>query len=151
MSQTNSPIAAEVMTTLREKLDNWWKLSPELFGDIGGDIHGFEIYNYLYFLDNVKSLNDLIEGLRQLSPLANDALKVAESMDDKDFHKFKKSLSEKRCGKKSVMPKKYGALLVPKRFIATLPITEKCLISLGTALIRMVEFEEDKNWVNKNY
>ncbi len=149
MSQTDSPNTAGVMTTLREKLDNEWELSSELFGDVGGDIHDFESYNYVYFLDNVKSLNDLIEGLRQLSPLADDALKVAESMSDKNFHKFKKSLPEERCGERSVMPKKYDALLVPKRFITVLPIAEKFLVSLGTALIRMIEFEEDKNWIKQ--
>jgi len=117
-----------------------WNLSRDLFGDVGADINDFEAYNYIYFLDNVKSIEDLLEGLCQLSPLADDALEVAEHMDQQDFYEFKLALAYERR-QDSKLPNKYSALVIPNWFIYAIPVTDKCKIPLGAALIRVIESE----------
>ena len=134
-----------------------WSVSRDLFGDDpGSDIHDFQSDSYKYFLDNVKSLTDLVEGLRQLSPFADDALAVAEKMNEKDFTKFKQALSgERRALSDSheeqlplflklepltlapKMPRKYFALLIPKQFIIAELAAEKFNVCLGVALIQI--------------
>lgn len=140
----------EEKTKLMRRLDEnnfSWCLSTNLFGDTGCDIYDFEIYNYTYFLDNVRSIEDLLEGLKQLSPFVDDALAVAERMSYQDFVDFKLALAyEHRLAKEngnSKMPKKYMPLVVPKWFIPALHIAEKFEAPLGIALIRLVECEVD--------
>ena len=111
-------------TTFQERQDSvWWDLSHELFGDAWGDINDFELTDYRYFLDNVGSLEDLKRGLYELSPLADDALSVAEVMNNLDFAVFKLSLVQERessrfqLQQQSTMPKKFLALVAPSKFI----------------------------------
>ena len=118
-----------------------WKVSSDLFGDVGCDIHDFEPYNYTYFLDNVKSIEDLLKGLCQLSPLADDALKVAERMNQQDFYEFKSALAYERRQEDSRLPNKYDALVIPKWFIPAISIADKCKMPLGAALIRVIKYE----------
>ena len=100
---------------LELKLEDYgWSVSRDLFGDTGADINDFEIYNYTHFLDNVKSQKDLLEGLRQLSPLADDALEVAEQMNHQDFYEFKTALAYERKQEDRKMHKRYLALVIPK-------------------------------------
>ena len=127
-----------------------WKLSADSFGDVGADINDFMMENYVYFLDNVKSLDDLRRGLIELRPLFDDALEVAEQMSIRDFSKFKRALRrehELSKGKegKSIMPAKYGVILFPKLLVLSSELAEKALVPLGAALIRMAEFEEENN------
>jgi len=121
-----------------------WSLSYDLFGDFGIDIYDFNMNDYNFFLDNVSSLEDLLKGLEQLSPLADDALEIAKQMANPDFYKFKKALQYerqhyKRQEKVSKMPSRYYALLIPNWFVYALPIADKCKIPLGGALIRCIE------------
>lgn len=123
----------------QEMGENCWTLSEELFGDVGCDINDFQIDNYTYFLDNVKSCENLIRGLRQLSPLADDALLIAESMSEREFHKFKRVLVKERCGEYSNAPKKFRVIIIPKRFTPAIPLVDKCQVPLGAVLIKLIE------------
>lgn len=133
--------------TLQERIGaelDKWQVSDRLFGDPGCDIHDFEMGNYLYFLDNVKSLADLIEGLFVLSPLADDALEVAEQMNESDFYDFKIALAHERgiCQRgemDSIFPARYMPLLIPKQFVWGNFLADKFEVPLGTALIRIIE------------
>ena len=129
---------------LEEKLSEGWLLSPELFGDVGADIHDFFIGNYVYFLNNVNSLDKLLEGLRQLSPLADDALKVASRINREEFDYFKINIPNYRKGLRG--NHKYRRLLIPERFleVSLSEIPEKCQVPDGTALIRMMEWGVEK-------
>ena len=132
---------------LIQKLKGPWYLPTNLFckssfREGGCEIIDFESEDYVYFLDNVKTLEEIIEGFHCLSPLADDALRVAESMSHKDFIKFKKALSyERRQEENSKMPKKYQTIVIPDRFVNAALITEEYQVSLGTALIRLAELE----------
>lgn len=124
---------------LEERLQDRWTLPHELFGDIGSDIHDFELHNYTYFLDNVISRENLVMGLQELSPLADDALRVAERMTDGDFRRFKTALQVERRQENTVMPEKYFSLLIPKIFITAMQIAERFQVPLGAAAIRVIE------------
>ena len=133
------------------KLYEGWHLSPRLFDyDVGSDIHDFEMSSYVYFLDHVRSKEDLLQGLHELSPLADDALAVAERMSDQNFIDFKLALiREKQITSggltlESCMPKRFDHLVLPKRFLKVLlsGIPEKFEVCLGVALVRCVELEE---------
>ena len=117
--------------------------SRDLFGYFGADIYDFEIYNYNYFLDNARSLDHLLDGLRQLSPFADDALALAEHMGDLDFCDFKLALAYERHHGDSKMPDRYLPLVIPKWFIPGVLLAEACLVPLGAALVRLIEFEEN--------
>jgi len=123
--------------------EDGWPVSGGLFGDTGGDINDFEIYNYTHFLDNVKSLGGLLEGLHQLSPFVDDALKVVEHMNHQDFYEFKIALAYERIQEDSKMPERYLALLIPQWFMYAIPISEKCKVPLGATLIRFMESKVD--------
>src|SRR3989344_5948621 len=134
-----------------------WSVSRDLFGDDAwSDIHDFQSDSYKYFLDNVKSFTDLVEGLRQLSQFADDALAVAEKMSEKDFRKFKRALpGERRALSDSYeeqlqlyqkleppkIPRKYFALLIPKQFITAGFVADKFEVCLGAALIQIMKYE----------
>lgn len=129
--------------TLQKRIGEW-ELSYRLFGNIGYNIYDFEMGNYVYFLDNVKSLADLIEGFIQLSPLANDALEVAEQMNENDFYDFKIDLAHERsiCQRyemDSIFPARYIPLLIPEQFVLGSLLADKFIVPLGTALIRIIE------------
>lgn len=131
----------ELKVRLFERIDDGWYLSSELFGDKGADIYDFQIENYIHFLANVESREDLIRGIRELNPLLelDGTLEVAENMTDEEFSRFKELLKLERCQEESKMSKKYYNLLLPKIFIIALPLAEKTEVPLGTALIRVLE------------
>lgn len=135
--------------TIRERLDEHpWKLSEDLFGNVGAEIYDFLMENYVYFLDHAGSLADLKRGLWELRPLFDDALDVAEQMNDRDFKKFKLALCyERELAKgiegRSKMPARYLVLLFPRRLVKAFPLAEQALVPLGVALIRVAEFEEE--------
>ena len=132
---------------LIQKLRSHWDLPTDLFGKTtfgngGCEIIDFEPEDYVYFLDNVKNLENMIEGFRCLSPLADDALKVAESMGKSEFNKFKKLLSYERHKEETrTLSKKYLPLVIPKRFFDAYVLSEEYQVSLGIALIRLAELE----------
>jgi hypothetical protein len=142
----NDPTTA--LAKVKEKLSQQeissWFLSPDLFGYRGSDIYNFEIYNYLHFLDNAASLSELIRGLEELDPLADDSLAVARAMDEKDFDRFKVELEKEReltdIGASS-FPEQWGEILIPSRFIMGLYIASECQVPLGAALIRVIQIE----------
>ena len=119
--------------------------------------YDFDMSDYTCFIDRVKSRKDLVEGLRQLSPFADDALEMAEKMDEIDFKKFKRALPRERRAfaeliegeqlflfprmKGPKMPRKFFTLLIPKRFIQAALLAEKGETTLGVALMRLGIFE----------
>ena len=141
-------------TTAQERLKEdaeEWQLSRRLFGkDAGYDINDLEEASYVYFLDHVQSHDDLIAGLRELSPLADDALEVAERMSNRDFSKFKLALArEREChgqGEESAFPAKYRILVLPRRFIQGSVLAEQFAAPLGAVLVRMLELESEKTF-----
>ncbi len=123
-------------------------LSGRLFGHNMATygIVDFEMSDYCYFLDNVKSLDDLIVGLVELSPFANDALNIAQKMSPIDFSVFKLALPRERMavdGAPRCMPEKFVALLLPSLFLEALFISSKARVSLGITLLRL--------WENKTF
>lgn len=132
---------------LREILYDENTLSERLFAQKSRDRWGlveFEMVDYVWFLDHVASLLDLIEGLEQLSPFADDALDIAISMTEMDFISFKLALAiERRVAEsgegESKMPKLYHNLLLPNLFVEAFPLSEKARVSLGLAIFRMIE------------
>lgn len=135
-------ITQEQKSKLEERLCEKWLIPEELFGEAGGGvIYDFEANNYTFFLDNIKSLNQLLEGLQHLSPLVDDALSIAEKMKEKDFMKFKKDLQYERKMEDSRLPNKYHPLIIPQRFVLAIFSAEKYEVPLGTALIQMMKSE----------
>ena len=141
----------KVKLKVRMSENGWhWKLSGRLFGDIGCDIGDFEIFNYTYLLDNSRTREDLIAGLREISPLADDALAIAEQMSDQNFCDFKLALIQERKiawqeeDGGSVMPEMYSTLLIPKLFICAFFIADKFQVPLGAALIRIINVTDSK-------
>lgn len=157
MSEQDETVKNKTRFTLEERLDveeeyetaGQWRVSPKLFGDVGVNIYDFQAYNYVYFIDHVTSKEELVRGLRELSPLADDALEIAERMDDLAFVQFKLALKRERSsverdGRSSMplrLPLRYGVLLIPKRFFEALPLSEKYEVPLGAVLIRIMEKE----------
>ncbi len=76
-----------------------------------GDIYCLTLWHCTHFLDEVKSVADLTEGLFQLSPFAEDALEVALCMSETDFIEFKLALVQERKAARgeggSMMPERY--------------------------------------------
>jgi hypothetical protein len=109
------------------------------------DMYCFTIWHYTHLLDNVKSLSDLIEGLFQLSPFADDALEVALAMSEADFIEFKLVLVQERKSARgegeSKMLEKYFSLVLPERFSMAIMLSGQAAVSLGPALIRIMETE----------
>ncbi|MBI2033958.1 MAG: hypothetical protein HYT13_02575 [Candidatus Liptonbacteria bacterium] len=138
MSELGQPVPDKTRFTLDERLDEIfeWVLSCELFGE-GLDVDDFQEDNYTYFLDHVTSKEELVRGLRELSPLLDDALDVAEQMDDKAFTEFKLALKRERDD----MPSRYLVLLIPKRFLEAMLIAKEFKVCLGVCMIRIMEDE----------
>ncbi len=110
------------------------------FGD-GSDVEG----SYIYFLDNVSSLEELNQGLEELSPFADDALEVSRNMTVHDFCDFKLSLPFGRRGVSHVMPKNFLPILLPSLILKGMILSEKFAAPLGTTLVRMLEVELEQN------
>jgi hypothetical protein len=102
------------------QLDSGLILSRDLFGDVPDC--DFELVHYVGFLDRVASRDDLIRGLKELDPFVDDALAVAEGMNEKDFQDFKKALIHERSLKsnadgRSIMPSLCGQPALPEQFV----------------------------------
>jgi len=119
------------------KTANIIRLAPGLFREAGADMHDFEIWHYEYFLDRTESLAGLLYGLRELAPFADDALAVAETMDEEEFQVFKKALTEKQP-----IIAYYEPIIMPRRFVMGDFIAKKFQVSLGVALLALAEFQE---------
>lgn len=116
------------------------KLDWKLFGT--SEIYGLdEMSQYVSFLDKVNPLEDLVRGLAELSPFADDALVVAKSMTEGDFCTFKLALPFERRGDESKMPERFGSILLPDRFIPAIFLSEKAGAPLGATLVRILEVE----------
>ncbi|MFH1582182.1 MAG: hypothetical protein ABIA08_00230 [bacterium] len=133
----------KIRWSLSERENEAWFLSEKLFGDTGADIYDFEANNYVYFLDNVSSHDELVEGLRQLSPLIDDVLSIAEGINEQEFRRFKRLLVKERRGEYSNMPKKFRTLIMPAQFIPATLLANRFEVPLGTALVRLIELEEN--------
>lgn len=119
-----------------------WCLSFDLFGDAGVNIHDFCAYNYTYFLDTVETRYNLERGLDELSPLADDALELVKMWGEDEFTRFKEELTKERAAEEdSAFPSEWHCLLIPKRFIFGMILAEQTEAPLGTALIRILEYE----------
>lgn len=127
-----------------------WDLSTSLFSSSGEDMEDIYCFGdseksgYAPFLDRVQTLTDLRRGLKGLSPLADDALAVAEAMAEADFVDFKLCLAHERriandSEGESKMPKRYLPLLLPSAFLRAAPIAQKFNVPLGVAAVRLVE------------
>ncbi len=121
-------------------------LSQRLFQcESSNELTDFEITDFGRFLDTVQTLGDLIEGLAELSPFADDALSVAESMTSDDFVTFKLALIHERkivSGEEDLvsnMPKQFVILLLPAQFMEAFFIAEQFQVSLSVAMIRNLE------------
>jgi len=124
-----------------------WILSERLFGGMT-EINDFEASHYNYFLDHVSSLNELITGLQELSPLADNALSIAENMNEREFQRFKSALKKERNREfTSALPKKFGPLLLPNNFISATMLAEKYEVALGVALIQLAEIKQQESSV----
>lgn len=135
----------KVVAKLEDVENNGWHISGELFGDTGA-AHMFDFLNenYCYFLDNVDSNENLIRGLEEISPFADDALAVAQEFTLSDFKRFKDALATERrleATDVSNFPDDWLAILLPARFILATMLAENENVPLGTALIRIAEVE----------
>ena len=102
----------------------------------------FDFGDYVYFLDHVQSLGDLVLGLYELSPLADDALVVAETMTPADFSIFKVSLAQEREKRdNSVLSEREQIIILPWRFVHAALLAEKYQVPFGAALIRIMDLE----------
>ena len=138
MNETSENIKRKWSFGERQKMmeEKKWTLSSKLFGDVGCDIYDFEADNYVYFLNNIASRDELVAGLLELSPLAEDALPVVENINNKGFQEFKKILINERRGKDSDMPEKFRTLILPERFIHAALLADEYCVPLGAALVR---------------
>ena len=130
-------------STLTVRLFTTHPGTSQHFPDWKMDIYNLddEIASYTCFLDNVKNKEDLIQGLTELKPFADDALEVACKMSDDDFITFKRELISERQGKSSNMPPAYLALVLPDKIMQAIILAQKAAAPLGAALIRILEVE----------
>ena len=121
-----------------------WLPSQRLFGPPAMcDINDFEEAHYVYFLDNVSSWEDLIAGLEILSPLADDALSVAEEMGYPGFEEFKMIVRDRsKMESNPEIAEKFRKILIPSKFLAATIMAEKYEVCLGVALVRLMELTE---------
>ena len=124
-------------------------LPRRLFGSmVCTEFTDFELVDYCRFLDDVASLEDLILGLSELSPFADDALDVAEAMTPIDFSTFKLALIRERqiakgLDAESIMPAKFFSLLLPGHMMMANQLAKLAAVSLSVAMIRNLE-EKDQ-------
>lgn len=135
-----------------EKLSARWTLPSDLFPDtdfpsLEIEIYDFEFSHYNSFLDSVNSPGDLLRGLEELSPFANDALAIAEKLGEDDFRKFKtalaleRSTATDRIDQRSEIPQKWLPIVLPVRFIQAQLLAEEYEVCLGAALVRLMRIE----------
>ena len=134
------------LAQVQELLYNEYDLSRRLFNNnIYPGFIDFEMIDYVKFLDDVQSLEDLIAGLAELSPFADDALDVAESMTVHDFAVFKLALiHERRVSSalydgESKMPHRFVDIVLPSQIFRASYVAQESRVSLGVALIRLLE------------
>lgn len=126
------------------KLNKDWGLSQTVCPPYGYDIYGFRESDYVSFLDTVRTLSDLCSGLRELSPFADDALAVAETMNEMEFIEFKLCLAHERriarvgYGESKLLPR-HSSLVVPRFFLQASPIAERFNVPIGATMVRLIE------------
>ena len=98
-------------------------------------------YSYVYFLNNVQNKEDLILGLTELRPFADDALEVARQMTDFDFVNFKLALVHERQGENSKMSAAHRIIVLPAKILQAMIIADKAVAPVGSALVRILETE----------
>jgi len=164
MSQTRLQLKARRrnLRQLQKLFYGEYYLPNRLFQcESSNELTDFEITDYNRFLDTVETLEDLIEGLAELSPFADDALDVAESMTANDFTIFKLALIHERKiafrlkdwnpnqlilidipGEEipeSKMPSQFAPILLPIKFIDAHFIAKIAQTSLSVAMIHNLE------------
>ena len=125
------------------------KLSSRLFYgrsfDCPFDMYSFDDMDvYRYFIDHVPTLAMLREGLHQLSPYADDALRRASRMSEAEFTEFMAAVVHERhivaLGHGDTkMKTEDGCLLLPNRFMDAILLANTAGCPLGAALIRLYE------------
>lgn len=110
-----------------------WKMGIDNLDD--------ECGSYKDFLDNVQNKEDLVLGLTELRPFADDALKVAIQMTDFDFINFKLALVCERQGKDSKMSTAYRTIVLPARILQAMIIADKARAPVGSVLVRILKRE----------
>lgn len=128
---------------MSEKFDDkdGWDLPQRLFPTSDGLIHDFEVDDYVAFLNSVVSHSDLVEGLQNLSSLADDALIRAQEMTSEDFGRFKEAmarerdLSEAQEESGSQMPEEWLPILMPERFLQAYLMAQSFNVPLGARLL----------------
>ena len=146
MSAENASDDYSVVILRLFEVESGYPVSSKLFGDVGAGIFDFEFYNYNYLLDNVETLEALVEGLEQLSPFADDALEITKTFSVEDFDRFKTDLSEERAlsdkaDTDSTFPHDWLPILIPSRFIEAQLLSSAARAPLGAALIRIALIE----------
>jgi len=130
----------------RQNSQEPWLLCYEFFGEGKRDveIYDFGAPNYTLFLDRATSKPVLIEGLCQLSPLADDALKLAEGLSPVEFLEFRETLTKERSGTHTHRTSKFFEILVPRGFVEAQIISEIFEVSLGHTLIGLMELGQQR-------
>lgn len=108
-------------------------------------MYDFEMEHYIYMLDNVESREQLVSALQELSPLADDALSVAEWMTSVEFAEFREIVPRHHQAVREgvepqeEVPEQFLKIMLPDQFLYAIPLAEKGVISLGVALVRSWE------------
>ena len=91
-----------------------------------------------------KTLYDLREFLRSWAGLADDALKIANEMDEKKFKQFRKCLKIERSGKFSGVENQemVGTILMPEVMLRASVAEQEYKVPWGTCVIRLNSLKE---------
>ena len=98
---------------------------------------------YTAGINKCKTLYNLREFLRSWEGLADDALKVAEDMDDKAFKNFRKCAAMERAGKFSGEENQaiVGTILMPELMFRASVLEEQYKAPWGACVIRLKSIE----------
>lgn len=119
----------------------YYQSNPECKFEIDSLDDGQSGYSYVFFLDNVGNKEDLVLGLTELRPFADDALEIARDMTDQDFADFKRKLALERRGEDSAMSTAHRIIVLPSQIFRAMMMADKARAPVGTALVRMLEVE----------
>jgi len=99
--------------------------------------------SYACFLNNVRNKEDLVMGLTELRPFADDALEVARRMTDSDFVSFKLALICERQGKGGKISDTERIIVLPDQILRAMVIAQKVAAPVGAVLVQMLKIELD--------